>query len=80
MNNDKLSFFGSFNEVLTHAEIAKKQIKELWNNGEIRLKLDDIEQMAAIERKIKGELSEIKAFKELFSGIANHRVEEEEKK
>lgn len=77
MTEDKIKFFGTINQAKGILEQAEKEIHELWNTGEIRMLTDDIELINKIEREIRGTLKQISAFKDLFSGISNHRVEDE---
>ena len=79
MFEDKLKFFGELNSGKEALIRAHKQIGDLWNSGSIRLLPDDIADISKTEREIRGILKQIGAFKDLFGGIANHKVENEEK-
>ena len=70
MLEDKLKFFGELNTGKECLIRAYKQIVDLWNSGSIRLLPDDVEDI-----EIRGSLKQIGAFKELFGGIANNKVE-----
>ena len=78
MLENKLNFFGNFYQAKDALTRAHKNIVELWNSGAVRLLSDDIEEITATEREIKGILKQIGAFKELFSGIANNKVVDKE--
>ena len=75
MLEDKLKFFGELNAGKECLIRAHKQIVDLWNLGSIRLLSDDIGDISKTEREIRGLLKQIGAFKELFGGIANNKVE-----
>lgn len=78
MNEDKLKFFSEVNMAKDALKRAGDQITNLWNDGVIRLREDDIEEMTKADREIKAELKRITGVRDLFSGISNHRIQNEE--
>ena len=75
-NEQKIKFFGEFNQAKDTLIRAQKQLQYLWNDGATRLRADDIEDIAKSEREMRGLLKQISAIKELFLGISNGKIEE----
>lgn len=73
--DDKLKPIGEFNSSIDALERATESFEELWNDGKIRLSVDDIQEIEAKLRMTKGFLGRIKNVVELFNGITNNKIE-----
>lgn len=81
MNEQKLQFFGTLNQMDSFGDLALKQIEDLWNEGGVRLREDDLESMNRTLRNIESTVRKVRAFNhKRFGKITNSAIENEGEK
>ena len=70
--NQHLPFFGTLHEILSLSEKALREVRTLWDEGNIRMKEDDLKLMNEVISKIQGNVRKIKSYNHTRFGVCTN--------
>ena len=69
----KLEFFGDMNSAVNQLNSAASKLQKLYDDGDIRLRVDEIELIDSKLQEADGEWEKITKIRNKFARIANHK-------